>query len=153
MIKLIDRDGMTVRMIEEQIADSLRVMGNPPGKYLLDRGENTYLESAIEVTRRYVQRFHQVIQFRASTMPHYSWLQVMRKKWRHNRRQKQIEQAFNWNNPHNLIWTATPFVLEMPWLRLKGKKAVTIEVLEKDAKEVVKMSDEMMKDIEKLKYD
>lgn len=117
MIRLIDRDGDKVKMTKEDIAESIRKMGNEAVAYYLlpkDWTGNT--------------TEHSVIRFKASIMPHYSWFQIMRKKWRWNRLQKKTEKFFKANNPKNLIWEPVPFVLEMPWLRLKGKKAVTINV-------------------------
>lgn len=139
-VKLIDRDGDTVRMTTEQIADSIRKMGNPAGKYILI-GEyyvtrffdDTNLtqkqrDLAYNGKKNFSFSLDPVLRFRSSTMPHYSRFQLWRKKWRWNKQQKQLEKKFNANNPLNLIWEPTPFVLEMPWLRLKGKKAVTINV-------------------------
>ncbi len=130
-VKLLDRDNMTVHMTEVQIAESIRKMGNKKGKYKLIteiEAEAMPILNDIEATPALLALGMPVVQFRASTMPHYSWLQIMRKKWRWLVKQKASEEAFNATNTHNLIWKPTPFVLEMPWLRLKGKKAVTINV-------------------------
>lgn len=159
-IKLLDRDGDTVSMTTEQIAESIRKMGNVDGRYGLipqgwsivdddPKGNSFKLRADYRATRADIlsiySTFHEVdidgsgkfthcvLQFLAFTMPRYSWLQKKRKEWRHNRKQRAIEKAFKANNPLNLIWEPTPFVLEMPWLRLKGKKAVTIGV--KDERE------------------
>lgn len=116
-MKLIDRDGHTVKMTKEDIAESLKKMGNPLGVYQL-------------VPRDWDRKPHEfvVFLFRPSQLPKYSWFQKQVKEWKWNRKQKQMENWFKVNNPKNLIWKPTPFVLEAPWLRLKGKKAVTINV-------------------------
>lgn len=123
-VKLIDRDGFTVSLTKEEIANSLKKMGNPKGQYNFVYNGHLYtLPLSLYKEDRNV-----VLQFLASTMPHYKFWQIWLKKWRWYRGQKRQEKWFRANNPKNLIWKPTPFVLEMPWLRLKGKKAVTINV-------------------------
>lgn len=122
MIKLIDRDGDTVRMTKEEIAEGLRDMGNPPGiYYFVPQDRSSLLSDKIDSWRI-------VLMFRPKVLPKYSRMQVWRKKWRWYLEQKRKERWFKDNNPMNLIWEPTPFVLERPWLKLVSKKAVAIYV-------------------------
>lgn len=115
-IRLLDRDGHTVRMTREEIAESLRKMGNPDGYYLLAYTPDRQNEKNI------------ILKFHASTMPHYRFYQLWHKKFRWRLKQRALRKQFDSVNTKGLIWKPTPFVLEMPWLRLKGKRAITIEV-------------------------
>lgn len=121
IVKLVDRDGHTVHMTKEEIAESLRDMGNTAGGYLLVPWHWGVLQSTHG-------KGEPVVQFRASTMPHYRFYQLWDKKFRWWLKQRKLRKAFDRANNMGLIWQPTPFVLERPWLRLKGKRAVTIEV-------------------------
>lgn len=133
-IKLIDQDGHIVCMTKEDIAESLRVMGNPGGLYglfsgddkCLANGDVTFLEVDSVSGRQRVVR--PVLQFRSYKLPNYSWWQKKIKEWRWYLGQRTAKRQFDAVNTKGLIWESTPFVLKMPWLLLKGKKAVTIEV-------------------------
>lgn len=138
MIKLVDRDGHKVKMTKEAIAESIKKMGNPAGHYCLVNDKCSYnyvcINGSQPIVSQKTDNFNMkllgepVLRFRTSTMPNYHFWQIWQKKYRHWRIQKAIEKKFRANNPKNLIWKPTPFVLTMPWLRLRGKKAIMINV-------------------------
>jgi hypothetical protein len=115
MIKLIDREGYKVSMSKEEIAGSLRDMGNPPGVY----------EFVLNTTDRNDEWAVKMI--RAKHNP-FRFYQVWHKRFRHYLKQREARKAFDKVNDRGLIWKPIPFVLERPWLRLRGNKAVIIYV-------------------------
>jgi hypothetical protein len=115
MIPLIDREGYTLYMSKEEIAESVKDMGNPPGTY----------EFVLSTTDRNDE--WTIKMFRASH-PRYRFYQIWSKRFHWWLKQKRIEKQFNRINNRGLIWKSTPFVLERPWLKLKGRKAVIINI-------------------------
>ena len=114
MIHLIDQDGHTVKMTKEEIALSLKLMGNPEGTYLFVHRDETEKMSSVPGV---------VLAIRPANYPKYSWLQMFLKR---RKKSKLLDQnvLVEFAGEKGIVeQKASPV-----WLRLKHKKRELIYV-------------------------